>query len=69
MARYVNRLDPLSKIELRGLSVYGFRSPIDGVVLQRAAESGEIYAVGASLLVIANLDKMTLTIYNLKYTA
>lgn len=39
------------------------RSPIDGVVLLRAAEPGEISAAGGSLLVIANLDEMTLTIY------
>ena len=39
------------------------RSPIDGVVLLRAAEPGEITAAGGSLLVIANLDEMTLTIY------
>ena len=39
------------------------RSPIDGVVLLRAAEPGEIVAAGGSLLVIANLDEMTLTIY------
>ncbi|UCC52373.1 MAG: efflux RND transporter periplasmic adaptor subunit [Anaerolineaceae bacterium] len=39
------------------------RSPIDGVLLLRAAEPGEITAAGGSLLVIANLDEMTLTIY------
>jgi len=39
------------------------RSPIDGVVLLRAAEPGEIAVAGGSLLVIANLDEMTLTIY------
>lgn len=39
------------------------RSPIDGVVLLRAAEPGEITAAGGSLLVIANLDEMDLTIY------
>jgi len=39
------------------------RSPIDGVVLLRAAEPGEVMAAGGSLLVIANLDDMTLTIY------
>ena len=39
------------------------RSPIDGVVLLRAAEPGEIVAAGGSLLVVANLDEMTLTIY------
>lgn len=39
------------------------RSPIDGVVLLRAAEPGEVISVGGSLFVVANLDKMTLTIY------
>jgi HlyD family secretion protein len=39
------------------------RAPIDGVVLLRAAEPGEITSAGGSLLVVANLDKMTLTIY------
>ncbi|MCA9875343.1 MAG: efflux RND transporter periplasmic adaptor subunit [Anaerolineales bacterium] len=39
------------------------RSPIDGVVLLRAAEPGEITVAGGSLLVIANLDEMTLTMY------
>jgi multidrug resistance efflux pump len=39
------------------------RSPIDGVVLLRAAEPGEVTTGGGSLLVIANLDEMTVTIY------
>lgn len=39
------------------------RSPIDGVVLLRAAEPGEISPAGGALLVVANLDEMTLTIY------
>jgi HlyD family secretion protein len=39
------------------------RAPIDGVVLLRAAEPGEITSAGGSLLVVANLDKMTLTVY------
>ena len=39
------------------------RSPIDGLVLLRAAEPGEIVPAGGSLLVVANLDKMTLTVY------
>lgn len=38
-------------------------SPIDGVVLVRAAEPGEITSAAGSLLVVANLDMMTLTIY------
>lgn len=39
------------------------RSPIDGVVLLRAAEPGEVTAAGGAMLVVANLDEMTLTIY------
>ena len=39
------------------------RSPIDGLVLLRAAEPGEIIPAGGSLLVVANLDEMTLTVY------
>lgn len=39
------------------------RSPIDGVVMLRAAEPGEVIAAGGTLLVVANLDQMTLTIY------
>ena len=39
------------------------RSPIDGVVLMRAAEPGEITTGGGSLLVVANLSTVTLTVY------
>lgn len=46
-----------------GGSADRIRSPIDGVVLLRAAEPGEVATAGGSLLVIANLDEMTLTIY------
>lgn len=46
-----------------GGSADRIRSPIDGVVLLRAAEPGEITTAGGSLLVIANLDEMTLTVY------
>lgn len=38
-------------------------APIDGVVLLRAAEPGEVTSAGGSLLVVANLNKMTLTVY------
>jgi len=48
---------------VRGVSSGRIYSPIDGVVLLRAAEPGEITTAGGSLLVIANLDKMILTIY------
>ena len=46
-----------------GGSADRIRSPIDGVVLLRAAEPGEVTIAGGSLLIIANLDEMTLTIY------
>ncbi|NCF67647.1 MAG: HlyD family efflux transporter periplasmic adaptor subunit [Chloroflexi bacterium] len=46
-----------------GGSADRIRSPIDGVVLLRAAEPGEVTTAGGSLLIIANLDEMTLTIY------
>ena len=46
-----------------GGSADRIRSPIDGVVLLRAAEPGEVTTAGGSLLVIANLDDMTLTIF------
>ena len=49
--------------DVRAVSSGRIYSPIDGVVLLRAAEPGEITTAGGSLLVIANLDKMTLTIY------
>ena len=46
-----------------GGSADRIRSPIDGVVLLRAAEPSEVVVGGGSLLVIANLDEMNLTIY------
>ncbi|NPV85078.1 MAG: HlyD family efflux transporter periplasmic adaptor subunit [Anaerolineae bacterium] len=39
------------------------RSPIDGVVLERIAEPGEIVMPGGTLLTVANLDQLTLTVY------
>ena len=38
-------------------------SPIDGVVLDRLIEPGEIAAPGSTLVVVANLDELTLTVY------
>lgn len=38
-------------------------SPFQGVVLQRAAEVGEIASPGATLLVIGNLQDLTITVY------
>jgi HlyD family secretion protein len=39
------------------------RSPIDGVVLYRVVEPGEIVAAGATLITVSNLDALTLTVY------
>jgi HlyD family secretion protein len=39
------------------------RSPIDGIVLMRAADPGEITTSGGSLLVVADLSTVTLTVY------
>lgn len=39
------------------------RSPIDGVVTSRSARSGQVAIAGATLLTVANLDEVHLTIY------
>jgi multidrug resistance efflux pump len=39
------------------------RSPIDGIILTRAAEAGEIVPAGGTILVVGDLSEMTLTIY------
>ena len=38
-------------------------APIDGVVLERLIEPGEIAAVGSPLLVVGNLNALTLKVY------
>ncbi len=38
-------------------------SPIDGVVLDRLVEAGEVTTPGAALLVVSNLNELTLTVY------
>jgi multidrug resistance efflux pump len=38
-------------------------TPIDGVVLDRAVEPGEIVSPGTTLVTISNLDELTLTVY------
>jgi multidrug resistance efflux pump len=38
-------------------------SPIDGLVSSRSARSGEAALAGATLLTVANLDEVKLTIY------
>jgi multidrug resistance efflux pump len=45
--------------------VHGNRiyAPIDGVVLDRAGEPGEIVSPGTTLVTISNLDELTLTVY------
>ena len=56
--------DLLAQVDsVSGGSADRIRSPIDGVVLLRAAEPGEVTTAGGALLVVANLDEMTLTIY------
>jgi len=39
------------------------RSPLNGVVISKTAHAGEIATPGATLMTIANLDEVTLTIY------
>jgi HlyD family secretion protein len=39
------------------------RSPIDGMVTSRSAHSGEAALAGATLLTVANLDEVKLTVY------
>jgi multidrug resistance efflux pump len=39
------------------------RSPIDGIVLDRIIEPGEFASPGSPVLVVSNLDDLTLTIY------
>jgi membrane fusion protein YbhG len=39
------------------------RAPIDGVVLERSFEPGEVASMGSTLLTIANLTDLTLTVY------
>ncbi|HHY54517.1 MAG TPA: efflux RND transporter periplasmic adaptor subunit [Chloroflexi bacterium] len=47
----------------RGSSRERIRTPIAGVVLYRSVEPGEFAAPGAPLLTIADLDRLTLTVY------
>jgi HlyD family secretion protein len=47
----------------RGSSHERIRTPIDGVVLYRSVEPGEFAAAGAPLLTVADLDRLTLTVY------
>jgi multidrug efflux pump subunit AcrA (membrane-fusion protein) len=49
--------------DLPGGASGSIRSPIDGIVLMRAAEPGEITTGGGSLLVVADLRTVTLTVF------
>jgi multidrug efflux pump subunit AcrA (membrane-fusion protein) len=42
---------------------YTLVSPIDGLVVERIAHRGEIAVAGATLLTVADLDKVTLTVF------
>ena len=46
-----------------GSSSGNIRSPINGIVLMRAADPGEITTAGGALLVVADLSTVTLTVY------
>lgn len=54
-----------SLVELRRLNAgtERVRSPIDGVVLERLVDPGEVVAAGGTLLILGNLDELTLTVY------
>ena len=58
---------PVASVEpnasTRGSSHERIRTPIDGVVLYRSVEPGEFAAAGAPLLTVADLDRLTLTVY------
>jgi HlyD family secretion protein len=38
-------------------------APIDGTVLERSVEPGEVASAGSTLITLANLEKLTLTVY------
>ncbi len=66
----VNEGDTVKKDQLlavvkegAGTSSGSIRSPLNGVVLLRAADPGEITTAGGSLLVVADLTTVTLTVY------
>ncbi len=66
----VDEGDPVKKDQLlavvregAGTSSGNIRSPIDGIVLLRAADPGEITTAGGSLLVVADLSTVNVTVY------
>ncbi len=48
---------------LRQREMYALTAPIDGVVVDVIMHPGEVAAAGATLLTIADLNKLTLTVY------
>lgn len=48
---------------LRQREMYALTAPIDGVVVDIIMRPGEVAAAGATLLTIADLNKLTLTVY------
>ena len=48
---------------LRQRDMLSLAAPIDGIVLDITMRPGEVAAAGATLLTIADLDKLTLTVY------
>jgi multidrug resistance efflux pump len=48
---------------LRQREMYALNAPIDGVVVDVIMHPGEVAAAGATLLTIADLNKLTLTVY------
>ena len=67
---FVNEGDAVKKDQLlavvregSGNSSGSVRSPLNGIVLMRAAEPGEITTAGGALLVVADLSTVTLTVY------
>lgn len=66
----VNEGDTVKKDQLLAVVKMGsgtasgsIRSPLDGVVLLRAADPGEITTAGGALLVVADLQTVTMTVY------
>ncbi len=66
----VNEGDVVKKDQLLAVVKMGtgqasgsIRSPLNGVVLMRAAEPGEITTAGGALLVVADLNTVTMTVY------
>ncbi len=53
----------LVEVSAAGRGKEMIHSPIDGVVLVRSYEPGEIAAPGAPLVTVADLDDLTLTVY------